>query len=220
MKRRCKYHIHKRRHEWTNLKKIETDCNCGLWKLVCLTVFQSSFLLFVTFDIMFAGPPGSPRAGMLFKSKKTIYQSLPTVDHLTDDTFVLHRGNWSPFLWLFPTSWVRATQVRDGKTILLAFWECCWHESGRQMCYFKVSWGRKTDKGRVAAYTGYLVFMFNTADFVKFVSEFATLETRKELEPKCVPQLFVGSLLGTDRSTIGQLFPPVPSNSSRSLCEN
>ena len=78
----------------------------------------------------------------------------------------------------------------------------------------------KTDKGRVAIDTGYLVFMFNTTDVVKFDSELATLETRKELEPKCVPQLFVGSLLGTDRSTIGQFFSPVPSNSSRSLCEN
>ena len=67
----------------------------------------------------------------------------------------------------------------------------------------------KTDKGRVAVYTGYLVFMFNTTDFFKFDSELATLETRKELEPKCVPQLLVGSLLGTDRSTIGQFFPPV-----------
>ena len=206
------------------MDKFEEDWNgLQLWFMkTCLLNSFSKFIFVVcnAFDIMFAGPPGSPRAGMLFKSKRTIYQSLPTVDHLTDDSFVLHRGNWSPFLWLFPTSWVRATQVRDGKTILLAFWECCWHESGRQMCYFKVSWGRKTDKGRVAAYTGYLVFMFNTTDFAKFVSEFATLETRKELEPKCVPQLFVGSLLGTDRSTMGQLFPPVPSNSSRSLCEN
>ena len=163
---------------------------------------------------------GDQRSKRWIITMKTDHQNLPTVDHLTDHSFVLHRGNWSPFLWLFPASWIRATQVRDGKTILLAFWECCWHESGRQMCYFKVSWGRKTDKGRVAAYTGYLVFMFNTTDFVKFDPEFATLETRKELEPKCVPQLFVGSLLGTDRSTIGQLFHPVPSNSSRSLCEN
>ena len=75
------------------------------------------------------------------------------------------------------------------------------------MCYFKVSRGRKTDKGRVAVYTGYLVFMFNTTDFVKFDSGFATLETRSELEPKCFPQWFVGSLLGTDRSVIDQFFP-------------
>jgi len=37
---------------------------------------------------------------------------------------------------------------------------------------------------------------------------FATLETRKELEPKYVPQLLLGSLLGARRSAIGQLFFP------------
>ena len=46
---------------------------------------------------------------------------------------------------------------------------------------------------------------------------FATLETRGELEQKCVPQLFLGWLLGTRRSAIGQ-FLPAPSNSPRSLC--
>ena len=33
-----------------------------------------------------------------------------------------------------------------------------------------------------------------------------TLEARRELEPKCVPQLFLGSLLETCQSAIGQLF--------------
>ena len=36
---------------------------------------------------------------------------------------------------------------------------------------------------------------------------FATLETRRELESKYVPQLFLGSLRGTRRSAIGQFFP-------------
>ena len=44
--------------------------------------------------------------------------------------------------------------------------------------------------------------------------EFTTLEKRRELEPKCVPQLFLGSLLWTHRSAIGH------SNSPRSLCES
>ena len=44
--------IYKTRHGWTNLKKIKRDCNKGFWKLVSLTVFQSPFLLFVTFNIM------------------------------------------------------------------------------------------------------------------------------------------------------------------------
>ena len=44
--------IYKTRHGWTNLKKIKTDCNSGSWKLISLTVFQSPFLLFVTFNIM------------------------------------------------------------------------------------------------------------------------------------------------------------------------
>ena len=47
--------LYKRTHGWTNLKKIETDCNFGFWKLVSLTVFQRSFFLSVTFDIMFGG---------------------------------------------------------------------------------------------------------------------------------------------------------------------
>ena len=39
-KTRCKLHRkYKRRHGWTNLKRIETDCNCGFQKLVSLTVF-------------------------------------------------------------------------------------------------------------------------------------------------------------------------------------
>ena len=33
-------------------------------------------------------------------------------------------------------------------------------------------------------------------------SVFATLKVRRELEPKCAPQLFLGSLLGTRRSAI------------------
>ena len=37
---------------------------------------------------------------------------------------------------------------------------------------------------------------------------FATVETKKELEPTYVPQLFLGSLLGSCRSAIGQLFFP------------
>ena len=36
---------------------------------------------------------------------------------------------------------------------------------------------------------------------------FATQETRRQLEPKCVPQLSLGSLRRTRRSAIGQFFP-------------
>ena len=35
---------------------------------------------------------------------------------------------------------------------------------------------------------------------------FATLETRRELELKYVPQMFLGWLLGTPRSAISQIF--------------
>ena len=42
---------------------------------------------------------------------------------------------------------------------------------------------------------------------------------RKELEPKCVPQLFLGSLLGRRSTTIGQLFPPFPSNSPEAFAK-
>ena len=47
---------------------------------------------------------------------------------------------------------------------------------------------------------------------------FATLERRRELEPKCVSQLFLGSLLETRQSAIGHFFPP--GNSPRSLRES
>ena len=49
---------------------------------------------------------------------------------------------------------------------------------------------------------------------------YSTLETRRELRPKRIPQLFLGSLLETRRSAIGQFFFPVPSNNPRSLCES
>ena len=55
VRREYKWHSkYKSRHGWKNSKKIETDCNCGFWKLVSLTGFQISFLLFVTTDIMLA----------------------------------------------------------------------------------------------------------------------------------------------------------------------
>ena len=40
---------------WINvMKAIETEYDCVFWKLVSLTVFQSSFLwVFITFDLMF-----------------------------------------------------------------------------------------------------------------------------------------------------------------------
>ena len=51
MKRRFKYHSkYKRRHEWTNLKRIKTDCNYRFLKLDCLRTFQISF--FCNVDIM------------------------------------------------------------------------------------------------------------------------------------------------------------------------
>lgn len=43
--------------------------------------------------------------------------------------------------------------------------------------------------------------------------QFSTIETRGELEPKCILQLFLGLLLGMLLSAIGQYFFPAPSNS-------
>ena len=51
------------------------------------------------------------------------------------------------------------------------------------------------------------------------VCPFITLETTREREPKCIPQLFLGLLLGTRQSAIGQFFP-FPGNSPLSLCES
>ena len=63
-----------------------------------------------------------------------------------------------------------------------------------------------------ACYAGYVCAKFR-------LYSFATLETRRGLEPKCILQVVLGSLLGTRWSAIGLLFPTVPCNSSRSLCE-
>ena len=52
IRRYKKHSMYKSTHGWTTLKKIDGDGNCGFCKLVSLTVFQSSFLLFVTFDTM------------------------------------------------------------------------------------------------------------------------------------------------------------------------
>ena len=69
VRREYKWHSkYKIRHGWKNSKKIETDCNCGFWKLVSLTVFQSSFLLFVTTDIMLANIFCLAKAVILFHS--------------------------------------------------------------------------------------------------------------------------------------------------------
>ena len=37
------------------LKNIKKDWNCGFWKCVSLSVFQSSFLFFVTIDMILEG---------------------------------------------------------------------------------------------------------------------------------------------------------------------
>ena len=43
---RYKWHNeYKWSHRWTNLKKIETDCSCGFWNLVSLTVFKFIFVV-------------------------------------------------------------------------------------------------------------------------------------------------------------------------------
>lgn len=46
------------------------------------------------------------------------------------------------------------------------------------------------------------------------------LETSRGLEPKCVAQLILGSIMSTGWSAIGKLFPLVRSNSPGILCES
>ena len=43
------------------------------------------------------------------------------------------------------------------------------------------------------------------ASYLCVMRNLATLETRTELESKCISQLYLGSLLGTRQSAIGQL---------------
>ena len=40
--------------------------------------------------------------------------------------------------------------------------------------------------------------------------EVTSLDTRRQLEPKCAPQLFLESLLGTRHSAVGRIPPPPP----------
>ena len=49
------------------------------------------------------------------------------------------------------------------------------------------------------------------------VHQFSTLEARRELKPKCIPQVFLGSLLRTRRSAIRQFFPSPWKQSQKSL---
>ena len=69
-------------------------------------------------------------------------------------------------------------------------------------------------------FTGPKFFKPFTQPVNRPVCPFTTLETTRELEPKCVPQVFLGLLLGTRQSAIGQFFSPVPSNSPISFCES
>ena len=46
---------------------------------------------------------------------------------------------------------------------------------------------------------------------------FATSEMRREAELKCLPQLFLGWLLGTHCSAIGQFFPCPQQQSQKAL---
>ena len=55
---------------------------------------------------------------------------------------------------------------------------------------------------------------------IYYAQPYATLEARKKLEPKCVPQVFVGSLLGARRFAVGMVTGSVPSDSPRSLGES
>ena len=55
--------------------------------------------------------------------------------------------------------------------------------------------------------------------FQSTVLRFATLVTRWELEPKCVPQLFLGFVTGEAQVSYWPIFSPLPRNIPRSLCE-
>ena len=46
----AKYNYTNGRRDWTKLKKIKIDFNCGFWKPVHLSVFQGSVMLLVTID--------------------------------------------------------------------------------------------------------------------------------------------------------------------------
>ena len=55
--------------------------------------------------------------------------------------------------------------------------------------------------------------------FKTCLTPFTTLQIRRALEPKCVPQLLMGSLLGMCWSAIGQIFPVPSKKSQKSLCK-
>ena len=84
----------KRRHRWTNLKTIKTDYIWGFWKLVSLTDFQSSFLLFVAFDIM-------------LRESCCLISSCDVVIYWVNSSLTLHSLTNKDALWAMLAQWTR-----------------------------------------------------------------------------------------------------------------
>ena len=143
--------------------------------------------------------------------------ALPTLD--------LFRGE-APSSISSSFCWAWAADVRELVAALFRFRlsVCLWMQ-GSQLC----QWNNYK-----------ILFSFNALIFHRYYIEpaaFCTLVVQcrgsslfkapsevghrwRELEPKCVPQWFLGWLLETHQSAIGQFFFPVLTKSPRSLCEN
>ena len=89
---------------------------------------------------------------------------------------------------------------QDGKTKILSHVACFYWKCLAKIVFWRAASWLKSTKAKLCQRT-----------VIWIETPFATLETRKGLEPKCFPQLILGLLLGTRRSAIGQFFPSLVS---------
>ena len=88
------------------------------------------------------------------------------------------------------------------------------------VCHLNFCSSFLVDRGYFVERTRIWVLFLSWIVFWKKVDR-GQLETRRGLEPKCIPQFFVGSFLGAHWSAIGRFFPLlIPIKSPRSHCES
>ena len=91
--------------------------------------------------------------------------------------------------------------VRRSTTLLLKLPLCCYLSLWLLQHSTNKPSSEVSEKGKMG---------INIVKYLHHELAVASLDTRRQLEPKCAPQLFLESLLGTHRSAIGRIFSPCP----------
>ena len=91
--------------------------------------------------------------------------------------------------------------VRRSTTLLLKLPLCCYLSLWLLQHSTNKPSSEVSEKGKMG---------INIVKYLQHELAVASLDTRRQLEPKCAPQLFLESLLGTRRSAIGRIFSPCP----------